>query len=459
MAQYYDDRSLLSGSNTPQFDVGALMKAGGVFQQAMGKVADDELQASKLAQEKAYKDEMLTMQKAQAAREQDKYNRELLKEAATSEAMQATLDPSKFTQGKLLGEQQAAEASIANLSPEEQVIARQQMAANYNPKLSGQQWLTGATSAKNVDQGKLFETKAKMYDIAASTPGTPEFQAKYDAEMKAARDKSAITVGGQISVLNAQKKWADEKEQKELDKQTKESGKVMKIFTDTPLYGGGPDNTIISNIDNQHKELVTQLNAVTDPAEKQKIAVSIKDLVVKRSEEANKKPTLRTGEEVRQELLKNLFDNNVPLTPTILSAVETRVKEVKPDSTATESKNTIAGYRTALDSAKVPTEKWKDITSEKVLKDIYDTEVADKNNNKNGGYGVGPITLGMMGTLGIDSEDVEVIKTAAENKRISDKDLAALIQKRNDQGLFGTMRHSGSIKDDILGDLTWIKTR
>lgn len=201
------------------YDVTGVLKAGSIFQEAMGSRREQELADYKLAQDKAYKDEALAMQKDQAAREKDKYNRDLLKETTTSEAMQATLDPSKYTQGKVFGEQQAAEAGIANLSPEEQVIARQQMAANYDPKLSGQQWLTGATSATNVDQGKLFDTKTKMYDIAASTPGTPEFQAKYDAEIKAAKDKNAITVGGQLSVLNAQKKWADEKEQKELDKQ------------------------------------------------------------------------------------------------------------------------------------------------------------------------------------------------------------------------------------------------
>lgn len=191
MAQYYDDRSLLSGNATPQFDVEALMKAGGVFQQTMSKRAENEAQDFKLAQDKMYKDEQLgiqkaglEMQKVQAAREQDKYNREMLKEAATSEAMQATLNPSKYSQNKLLGEQQAAEAGIANLSPDEQVIARQQMAASYDPKLSGQQWLTGATSATNVDQGKLFDTKTKMYEVAVNTPGTPEFNAKKAADQQ-----------------------------------------------------------------------------------------------------------------------------------------------------------------------------------------------------------------------------------------------------------------------------------
>lgn len=241
MAQYYDDRSLLSGSNTPQFDVGALMKAGGVFQQAMGKVADDELQASKLAQEKAYKDEMLTMQKAQAAREQDKYNREMAKEAATSEAMQATLDPSKYSQGKLLGEQQAAEAGIANLSPEEQVIARQQMAANYDPKLSGQQWLAGATSATNVDQGKLFDTKAKDYELKVNTVGTPEFLAKKAADQKQKEWELDLQLGKQKSLAQFTNDLANQNKTFNMFKQDPNTGAVTQVSvpkTEMDKYSG-----------------------------------------------------------------------------------------------------------------------------------------------------------------------------------------------------------------------------
>ena len=159
----------------------ALMKPVGLLSKMYTDEYERKLQADKMAQEQKRWDITNARAEEQANRERDKYGREILKEAATSEAMQATLDPSKFTQGKVLGEQQAAEAGIANLSPEEQVTARQQMAASYDPKLSGQQWLTGATSATNVDQGKLFDTKAKMYDIAASTPGTPEYEAKVNA--------------------------------------------------------------------------------------------------------------------------------------------------------------------------------------------------------------------------------------------------------------------------------------
>lgn len=241
MAQFYDDRSLLSGSTTPQFDIGALMKAGGVFQQAMGKRAEDELQASKLAQEQKRWDITNARAEEQANREKDRYNREVLKEAATSEAMQATLDPSKFTQGKVLGEQQAAEAGIANLSPEEQVIARQQMAASYDPKLSGQQWLTGATSATNVDQGKLFDTKAKMYDIAVNTPNTPEYEAKKAADQKQKEWELNLQLGKQKSLAQFTNDLANQSKTFSMFKQDPTTGAVTQVSVpkvDIDKYSG-----------------------------------------------------------------------------------------------------------------------------------------------------------------------------------------------------------------------------
>ena len=211
------------------YDVAGTLKAGSIFQEAMGSRREQELADYKLAQDKAYKDEALAMQKDQAAREKDKYDRELSRETATSEAMQATLDPSKFTQGKLLGEQQAAEASIANLSPEEQVIARQQMTANYDPKLSGQQWLTGATSATNVDQGKLLDTKAKDYDIKVNTVGTKEFLEKKAADQKQKEWELDLQLGKQKSLAQFTNDLANQNKTFSMFKQDPNTGAVTQV--------------------------------------------------------------------------------------------------------------------------------------------------------------------------------------------------------------------------------------
>ena len=51
MAGYYDNSSLLSGSNTPQFDVGALLKGGAAIQQSLGGIRERELEDAKVARD------------------------------------------------------------------------------------------------------------------------------------------------------------------------------------------------------------------------------------------------------------------------------------------------------------------------------------------------------------------------------------------------------------------------
>lgn len=48
--------------------------------------------------------------------------------------------------------------------------------------MSRQQWLDNAISGPNVDQSKVQAMKTNLYNIAANTPGTPEYQAKIDAD-------------------------------------------------------------------------------------------------------------------------------------------------------------------------------------------------------------------------------------------------------------------------------------
>lgn len=205
----------------------ALMKPVGLLSKMYTDEYDRKMAADKLALEQKRWDITNARAEDQAAREKDKYNRELLKETATSEAMQATLDPNRYSQGKILGEQRAAEAGIANLSPEEQVVARQQIAANYDPKLSGQQWLTGATSATNVDQGKLFDTKTKMYEVAVNTPGTSEYEAKVKASKELKQWELDLAHKNKLSEIAAGK--TPEKEKTITMSKKMEDGSVQEV--------------------------------------------------------------------------------------------------------------------------------------------------------------------------------------------------------------------------------------
>jgi hypothetical protein len=114
----------------------------------------------------------------------------------------------------MAGEQAGIEASLRNLNPQERVVAEQQLKENYDKNLSREQWLTGAVGNANADQAKVLTTQKAVYDIAANTPGTPEYKAKVDAELDLAKRKNDISVGGQLSVLGAQKRWEQERKLK-----------------------------------------------------------------------------------------------------------------------------------------------------------------------------------------------------------------------------------------------------
>lgn len=118
------------------------------------------------------------------ARAQGKEDRELAEKNATQEAMKAVMDPKAYQEQKMAGEQAGIEASLRNLNPQERAVAEQQLKENYDKNLSREQWFTGAVGNANADQAKVLTTQKAVYDIAANTPGTPEYRARVDAEFE-----------------------------------------------------------------------------------------------------------------------------------------------------------------------------------------------------------------------------------------------------------------------------------
>lgn len=437
-------------------DVGSILTDFADRQQRQYQTGlSNAMEQAKVAEEKKRYDEDRAWKLEDRKAAKEERDRILSKETATNEALKAVLDPKAYQKEKMAGEQAAIQSSLANLSPEDKAIAEQQLKVNYKPEVSREQWLTTALSGDNVDQSKVLTTKNALLNMRLNDPTSDEYKANYKAELDKAKELNKITVGGQMSVLGAQRKWAEDKEQKELDKQAKESKKVLDIFTNVPLTSGGVNKTALSDIETRHKDLVSELNNASSKEDKQKVATEIYKLSVEKANILNTKPTARGTEEVRQDILKTLDANNVPITPTILSAVSTRLKDLKVDTDAVENSKKVASYRQALENANVDKNKYKDITSSDVLKDVYDTEVSNKKSGST--YGIGPVTLGMMGTLGIDSEDVVRIKTAADKVKIKDSDLADLLEKRNNQDW--TMRHSSNVADDLISDMFWYKNR
>lgn len=146
--------------------------------------------------------ESMNMQKAQAARQEDQYKRELTEKSATNEAVSALLDPKKYQAGKIAGEQNAIEQSLSALSPAERVIAEQQIKANYNPAASGAGWLSSTMSNADADQSKLLSTQNSLLNMRLNDPNSEEYKAKQAADWAEYTKKQNYAQGLQTAAEN-----------------------------------------------------------------------------------------------------------------------------------------------------------------------------------------------------------------------------------------------------------------
>lgn len=148
----------------------------------LSKLNNEAIAAKEREEERATRDEERAWKLEDRKIAQAERDRVLNKETATNEALKAVLDPKAYKQEKMSAEQQAIESGLANLSPEDRALAEQQLKNNYNKRDSSSQWLANVLGNVNADQSKILSTKKNVYDIAVSTPGTPEYNAKVAAD-------------------------------------------------------------------------------------------------------------------------------------------------------------------------------------------------------------------------------------------------------------------------------------
>lgn len=203
----------MAAYQTQQINVGSIAApdVGSVFtnfadriQRHQSTELDRERQARQEQLDRArYENELGFRQRAEQ-RDIDRIAKENQKELATNEAMRAVLDPKGYQASKIAAEQGAIQQSLANLSPEERAVAEQQVKTNYTPEASGKQWLDVAQGAKGADIGKMFDAKSRQYEVAAKTPGTPEYIAAENAKMDLFKREQAIAHGNRMAEIGAQ---------------------------------------------------------------------------------------------------------------------------------------------------------------------------------------------------------------------------------------------------------------
>ena len=510
------------GYTVPKINVSNLLNVGSSLADLFGSVRQDELANAKMAEEQRRYDIQNARAEAQAKRQEDEYNRTIAKETATNEALKAVLDPKAYQQEKMSAEEQAIQSGLMNLSSEDRAVAEQQLKNNYNKNDSSNQWLTSVLGNENADQSKILSTKKNVYDIAASTPGTPE----YNARVAADRDEKMWALNAQaakqMQLENYRANLADKKESKAL------AGLLAGFQTpkDREVETGRTSNqSLIDSVNkvnkayeekatkygNTFKELLSEnktLGSITDQLtklderiadEKSKTSVfGAETSPIVSSLERNKLGLEASRDRLISSLdakakaevgLRDDWQRSIREAPAFREEVETTVRPLSKEEWVNQavgnvgSNLTTSSFKEILNRADKmypeldPKEKFKILEKQGTVNDIKNTienvtgkeassntleglkeelRVVTKNKPSGQAYGVGPLSLSTMLTLGIDDDDIKTIKEKAATSKISDKDLEKMIITANNKGVFP--RLSGSIKNDITGMLDILET-
>lgn len=447
-------------------EVGELLLA---FSDRMAKQQESGInQAMKqqmMDEEKRQYDLALGFKQRAEDREVAKESRDRLKEQFQADAVSATLDPSRFKESKLAGERSALEASIAGLPQTE----REAILKQYDPTVSGNQWVSSTLASPYVNQADLVKAKSADMEIKLKDPNSAEFKALQNAELDLAKRKNAIDVSGRLAVLNAQNVLEESKERK------KEAGlrdTYSALITPTT-------KTVVTNEEDIKNAKATQDNImklqekygdkVLEFYEKNPRVQSLPDSTAARTYARNRlglkeDPILNTlpaerFEEVpktREEYIKDVFSKVDPIKvgASGLQAINQRVSDLyKEDPKKIEERKKVAGYTELLKDMKVDVPSTADSS---VLKNLYENEV-DKRNERSGGstkYGPGPKTLNMLNTLDIDTvgivggNDQKKIMDIAREYKITDDELANIISAADAEGI--TPVSSGTVRNEVI---------
>ena len=488
----------------------------------LNKLNTDALVQKEREEEKAIRAEDRAWKLEDRKAAKDERDRILSKETATNEALKAVLDPKAYQQAKMSAEQQAIQSTLMSLSPEDRAVAEQQIKNNYNKNESSAQWLASALGNENADQSKILSTKKNVYDIASSTPGTPE----YNGRVAADRDEKMWALNAQaakqMQLENYRANLADKKESKALagllagfqtpKGKEVETGRINnQSLIDSVNKVNKAYEEKAARYGNTFKELLSEnktLGSITDQLTKlderladEKVKTSV--LGAETSPNVSSLERNKLGLEASRDRLISSLDakakdevglrddwqRSIREAPAFSEEVETTVRPLSKEEWVNQavgnvgSNLTTSSFKEILNRADKmypeldPKEKFKILEKQGTANDIKSTiesvtgkeassntleglkeelRVVTKKKPSGQSYGVGPLSLSTMLTLGIDDDDIKAIKEKAATSKISDKDLEKMIITADNKDLFP--RLSGSIKNDIAGMLDILDT-
>ena len=456
----------------PDFNVGRVQvpEVGSVFADFADRQAkqyqiglENERKQAQIEEDKKRYETELGFKQRNEQRLVDEVNRE----QATREAVLANLNPDRFKESKLGEIDTAIAQGMANLSPQERAEAEAQVKANWDRVGSGNYALGLARDSTLADPSKVLSAQKSRLDIALSDPNSAEFKAKQKAEWDEAKRKMDYSHGQTVSLHNLKKKEEQDSYRNALELLDVSTNKTIDLGDNSSEIDAiNRQNTRIGDLQARYGDAYVQAynsnpNAsaeAVDEIARRAVGISSEGNIgslypMEKVPEYTKE--IRQVPKTEQEYAKDIMAraSQGKLTAGGVQVAENLIKSYKGAIEANKEKKTkeaiVQDYKSLIDnlggdSSKVTTED-----GAKAQLKAIEAKIKANKGNTGKGNGLGVETVKAVESTGLDAGDFEAVRQEAANRKIGDKELAALILAGNKPGSWGTTL-SSTQRDNIL---------
>ena len=392
---------------------------------------------------------------------------ELGREQATREAVLANLSPDRFKEAKLGEIDTAIAQGMANLSPQERAEAEAQVKANWDRVGSGNYALGLARDSTLADPSKVLSAQSDRLKIALSDPNSAEFKALQKEEWNNKKREYDYKHGLDVAKLNMQKKEEQDSYRNALEMINVSTSKTVDLGDNSSEIDAiNRQNDRIGDLQARYGDAYVQAYN-SNPNASAEAVDEIARRAVGISSEGNigslypmeKVPEyvkeIKQVPKTEQEYAKDIMvrASQGKLTAGGVQVAENLVKSYKGAIEANKEKKTkeaiVQDYKSLIDnlggdSSKVTTED-----GAKAQLKAIEAKIKANKGNTGKGNGLGVETVKAVESTGLDAGDFEAVRQEAVNRKIGDKELAALILAGNRPGSWG-VTSSSTQRDDIL---------
>ena len=456
----------------PDFNVGRVQvpEVGSVFADFADRQAkqyqiglENEIKQAQMEEDrKRYETEIGFKQ-----RQEQRLVDELGREQATREAVLANLNPDRFKEARLREIDAAIAQGMANLSPQERAEAEAQVKANWDRVGSGNYALGLARDSTLADPSKVLSAQSDRLKIALSDPNSAEFKAAQQAEWDSAKRKMDYSHGQAVSLQNLKKKEEQDSYRNALGMLDVSTSKTVDLGDNSSEIDAiNRQNTRIGDLQARYGDAYVQAynsnpNAsaeTVDEIARKAVGISSEgnigslypmEKVPEYTKEIKQVP--KTEQEYAKDIMARASQGK--LTAGGVQVAENLVKSYKGAIEANKEKKTkeaiVQDYKSLIDnlggdSSKVTTED-----GAKAQLKAIETKIKANKGNTGKGNGLGVETVKAVESTGLDAGDFEAVRQEAVNRKIGDKELAALILAGNRPGSWG-VTSSSTQRDNIL---------